>query len=315
MRLLKYTKRVSLMAVLAMSATGAVFTATAAAQEIATEGPVPTSALIRVDSKNEQPLDPAMLRLEVNGHQTPIQSVTPILPSQAQVAILIDDGLRMSFSLQEKELEDFVRKLPSGMRVMIGFMRNGQVMSHGFTTDHEAALQDLRIPIGMQGVSGSPYFTLSDFVKQWPSNAPGPRFVLMITNGVDPYNGSVSPLNQDSPYVQTAQEDAQRAGVAVYSIYYPIHAERGNLVSFSGQSYLQQVGAATGGESLYMGNMTPVDLKPFFDHFAKDLAESYVMRFQASAAREKSRTLSSIKVKSEQPGVKVHAPDAVHPGV
>ena len=96
----------------------------------------------------------------------------------------------------------------------------------------------------------------------------------MITNGVDPYNGSVSPLNQDSPYVQSSQEDAQRAGVAVYSIYYPVRGERGNLVSFSGQGYLQQVGAATGGESLYTGSMTPPDLAPFFDHFRADIAEA-----------------------------------------
>ncbi len=303
------------LAALTMSAASALYVASGRAQELPMEGPVPTTATVRVDSKSHVPLDPAMLKLEVNGHQTPIDSITPIQPAQAQVAILIDDGLRTSFSLQERDLTDFVNGLPAGMQVLLGYMRNGGVMSHGFTTDHAAVLNDLRIPIGVQGIGGSPYFALSEFVKQWPSRVQGPRFVLMITNGVDPYNGSVSPLNQDSPYVQTSQDDAQRAGVAVYSIYYPIRGERGNLVSFSGQSYLQQIGQATGGESLYIGTITPPSLQPFFERFRRDIAESYTLQFRASANHEKPRTLAQIKLKTSQPDVKVHAPDSVHPGV
>ena len=203
------------LAACALSAMCAAGPATLHAQELPTEGPVPTTATVRVDSKSHAPLDPAMLKLEVNGHQTPIDSITPVQPAQAQIAILIDDGLRTSFALQERDLTDFVHQLPAGVPLLIGFMRNGEVLSQGFTTDHDAALGSLRIPIGIQGANGSPYFALSEFVKHWPGQAAGPRFVLMLTNGVDPYNGSVSPLNQDSPYVQTAQGDAESAGVAV----------------------------------------------------------------------------------------------------
>ncbi len=91
-------------------------------------------------------------------------------------------------------------------------------------------------------MSASPYLCLSDFSKHWPgapSNAavdgavaPAPaqhkaRFVLMISNGVDPYNGSTSVMNQDSPYVSASVKDAQRAGVAVYSIYFSDAGIRG----------------------------------------------------------------------------------------
>lgn len=309
------SKPFPILAACAMSAVCILWSANSSAQEMPNEGPVPTAATIRVDSKKNAPVDAGMLKLEVNGRQTPIDSVTPVRPTQAQVAILIDDGLRSSFGLQESDLKAFVNELPAGMQVLLGYMRNGGVMTHGFTSDREALLKDLRIPISAQGANGSPFFALSDFVKHWPSQTQGPRFVLMLTNGVDPYNGSVSPLNQDSPYVRTTQEDAQRAGVAVYSIYYPIRGERGNLVSFSGQSYLQQVGSATGGESLYNGSLTPVSLKPYFDSFRKDIAESYTLRFQASANHESRHTLLRIKVKSTQDDVKVHAPDGVHPGV
>jgi len=69
----------------------------------------------------------------------------------------------------------------------------------------------------------------------------------MITDGVDPYNGRPSVLNQNSPYVESAQNAAQRAGVAVYSIYYGDRGIGGGGAYLSGQSYLQQVAALRAG--------------------------------------------------------------------
>ena len=63
----------------------------------------------------------------------------------------------------------------------------------------------------------------------------------MITNGVDPYNGSTSVMNQDSPYVDAAVADAQRAGVAVYAIYFGDAGIRGASADNSGQNYLAQL--------------------------------------------------------------------------
>jgi len=47
------------------------------------------------------------------------------------------------------------------------------------------------------------------------------------------------------------------AGVAVYSIYYGDRGIGGGGAYLSGQSYLQQVGSATGGQ-LLSGGITPV---------------------------------------------------------
>jgi hypothetical protein len=187
------------------------------------------------------------------------------------------------------------------------------VLSQGFTTNHEALAEQLRIPMSMGGAESSAYFSLSSFVKQWPSNEPGARIVLLITNGIDPYNGRPSVMNQDSPYVQTAQEDAQRTGVAVYSIYYPDAGMRGG--SFSGQSYLAQIAEATGGQSFYMGSIPPVSFKPYLEEFRNAILDSYSISFRASASKEKRDTLTQIKVTTSQPGVKIIAPQSVHPGV
>ncbi len=297
----------------AVSAAAAV--TPAFAQELPNEGPVPTTALIQVQSKNNTPLNTAALKLEVNGRPADIASVSPVGKEGAQVAILIDDGLRQNFGIQTKDVQQFIQSLPPNVQVLVGYMQNGTVRHEGgFTTNHEEAAQQLRIPFGAPGMSASPYFCLSDFVKHWPGQGNAARMVLMITNGVDPYNGSVSPLNQDSPYVQAAQDDAERAGVAVYSIYYGDAGIRGGAANFSGQSYLQQVAQATGGESFYQGRITPPSLTPYLNQFRNAISESYVVSFSASANREKRNTLTPIKFKTEQSGVKVHGPEAVHPG-
>ncbi len=286
------------------------------AQGVPIEGPVPTTALVMVQSKSGAPLDPSMLKLQVDRQAVPITSVTPVAPPASQIAILIDDGLRFTFSSQLNEFADFINALPPGTKVLVGYMQNGIVRGmNTFSANHQAVAAQLRIPMSVAGVDGSPYFTLSDFVKNWPSNEPGARFVLMITNGIDPYNGRPSVMNQDSPYVQTAQDDAQRAGVAVYSIYYPQSFQRGARGSFSGQNYLAQVGEASGGASFNIGTITPPTLTPYLNQFVQAVAGSYLVRFNLNSARVKRDTLIHIKLTTSQPGVKIHAPQNVHPGV
>lgn len=283
--------------------------------QIPVEGPVETRATISVEAKQPLQLDPTMIKVEVNGHQTPLTGLARVRPSSAQVAILIDDGLRSSFGSQLGDMRQFITSLPPGVQVLVGYMRNGSVDSPGgFSTDHEAVAAQLHVPMAIPGVSASPYFCLSDFAKKWPSRDLGPRFALMLTNGVDPYNGSTSIMNQDSPYVEAAQNDAARAGIAVYAIAYHDAGMRGGSAAFSGQNYLQQVAEATGGRSLYNGNMNPVSLRPYLAEFSSAIAESYTATFMTSANHEKANTLTRLKITTSQPKLKLHAPESVHPG-
>ncbi|HEY4011009.1 MAG TPA: hypothetical protein VGM11_12725, partial [Acidobacteriaceae bacterium] len=276
---------------------------------------IPTTALVTVQSKTPVQLDPRALTLQVNGHDAPITSVKPAANGPVELAVLIDDGLRTSFSLQLKEMQTFLNSLPPNVKVLVGYMENGTVRSAGhFTADHQEMASDLRMPLASPGMSASPYFCLSDFVKHWPSQEPAARIVLMITNGVDPYNGRPSITNQDSPYVQAAQDDAQRAGAAVYSIYYGDAGFRGGRGSFSGQSYLQQVADATGGELFNQGPISPVSLAPYLEQLQRAIANSYEIGFMANAGNGKHESLTRIRVKSNQPGVKLRAPQAVTPG-
>lgn len=280
------------------------------------EGTVPTTVLVNVQGSHQTQLPVSALTLQVNGRKTPIQAIQPAIPSGVEVAILIDDGLRGSVALRLQDLVKFIPTLPPNVKVLVGYMQNGTVRSQGqgFSANHEAVARQVRIPMSSPGMSASPYFCLSDFVKHWPSQDRAARVVLMITNGVDPYNGSTSILNQDSPYVQAAQDNAQRAGVAVYALYYGDAGMGGFRTSFSGQSYLSQVAEATGGESLYNGTIAPPSFTPYLEQFGRDLEKSYLIGFQTSRQGEHD-SLVRIKVRSNESGLKVRAPENVHPGV
>jgi len=280
------------------------------------EGPAPTQTLVTLESNSNQNLTPQNLTLKLNGRDTPLDSVAPIPPTGVQIALLIDDGLRNSVGRQLNDIRKFVTTLPQGTEIFIGYMQNGRVVSaQDFTTDYAAAAKAVRIPLGSAGVSASPYFCLSDFAKRWPSSSSGDqthkaRFVLMITNGVDPYNGSVSPMNQNSPYVDSAIRDAHRAGIDVYSIYYTDAGIRGGAASFSGQGYLAQVAEATGGRAYFQGTGNPVSMEPFFKQFKGSIAESYVATFTAP----RNADLVRIKLSTNLPKTKVRAPAEVRPG-
>jgi len=286
----------------------------------------PTQALVSIDSKN--PVTPTAkdITIKVDNRAAQLLNLAAVPPSGAQVALLIDDGLRTRIGSELDNLKNFLISLPEGTEVFVGYMQNGRVVSGSdnsvFTTDRAAAANGLRLSMGLRGASASPYFCLSDFVKNWPPSAEGQqsaqsrqfthkaRIVLMITNGVDPYNGSTSITNQDSPYVASAVTDAQRAGVPVYSIYYSDAGFRGGRGSFSGQSYLQQVAQGTGGTSYYQGTGSPVSLAPFLKQFHDAIAETYVATF----AIEGNKNMVGLKVSTTLPKTKLHAPDQVRPG-
>jgi hypothetical protein len=286
----------------------------------------PTQALVSIDSKN--PVTPTAkdITVKVDNRATPLLNLASVPPNGAQVALLIDDGLRTRIGSELDNMKAFITSLPEGTEVFVGYMQNGRVVSGSdnaaFTTDRAAAAAGLRMSSGMPGASASPYFCLSDFVKNWPPSAEGQRtaqsqqpahkarIVLMITNGVDPYNGSTSILNQDSPYVSAAVTDAQRAGVPVYSIYYSDAGFRGGRGSFSGQGYLQQLAQGTGGTAYYQGTGSPVSLAPFLKQFHDAIVETYVATF----AVQGNRNMVGLKLSTTLPKTKLNAPQQVRPG-
>ena len=279
-----------------------------------------TQALVSVESKANLTPTPDTLTLKVDNHVTPLTGFTRVLPAGAQIALLIDDGLRESVGRELGSLRSFVNSLPAGTQIFIGYMQNGRVLPvQDFTTDYAAAAKSIRVPLGMPGLSASPYFCVTDFLKNWrpvTADASGQpvrkaRFVLMITDGVDPYNGSVSIANQNSPYVDEASKAAQITGVPIYSIYFADAGIRGGAANFSGQSYLSQIAEASGGRAYYEGTGNPVSMVPFLKQFQHDVSETYIASFNAPSDQK----LVRVKVSTKLPKTKLTAPEQVRPGI
>lgn len=289
-----------------------------------TEGPVNTRVLVRADVKGgatPPSLDASTVHVNVAGRDVPVLRVAPLVAAQGlqggsraqrtEVAVLLDEGLRTNFDVNLKEVKDFVRATVSPtLAIGVGYMRNGTVVfANGFSNDPDTATKGIRIPLSSPGISASPYFCVQDLVKHWPTKTNAARVVLMITNGIDYYNGSVSPLNQNSPYVQGATRDAQRAAVPVYSIYFGGRAVNGFYSSASGQNYLSQLAEGTGGDTYNQGQITPPSIKPFLNRFQQALSRSYAVEFQDSG-----HELQRLKFSADVPGVKLHAQSEVRAG-
>ncbi len=293
---------------------------------LAQEGTVlPTQALVTVDAKSKPPTSAAAVTVEVNGHKEPLTAWTPVDPANTQIALLIDDGLRERVGRELADMRTFVLTLPPGVEILVGYMQFGHVVqAQPFTLDHALAASTIRLPTGMHDMTASPYFCLSDFVNKWPGPleptpagaAEGPaaqhkaRFILMLTNGVDPYGGSY--LNEESPYVDDAIADVQRAGVTVYSIYFADAGMRLGIQDFSGQYYLNQLTEDTGGVDYYEGMGDPVLIGPFLTRFQHAVAETFIATFNAPSTKNPQRDMVLVKFTAAK--TRLHATQQLRPG-
>src|ERR1700722_17539829 len=161
------------------------------------------------------------LSIKVNGKDTKVANFESLhtATDPIELVVLIDSSARTSLGRQFEDIEQFVNSLPPNVRVSIGYMMNGNSNLTGpFTADHAAVLRGLHLPVGGAGVNSSPYFCISDLAKRWPSRDPNVRReVVMVTDGVDEYNRRYDP---EDPYVQAAINDALRARLVIYTIYW-----------------------------------------------------------------------------------------------
>jgi hypothetical protein len=222
------------------------------------------------------------------------------------LAILVDDSAGFSLGPELADIKTFIQEQLPTTRVAVGYMQNGTVfMAHDFTQDHEAAAKSVRLAQGYFGVGGSPYISLSDFIKHWHSDAATPRReVLMISSGIDyVYTGVL-----DNPYVETAIHDAQCAGIVVYSIYTPSAGHSGHSYFRTnwGQNYLSQLSDETGGEGYYfLGPQAPVSFAPYLKELNGQLPNQFLLTFLAKP--EAKAGAEPVKVTSE-----LHDLDFVH---
>jgi hypothetical protein len=240
--------------------------------------------------------------------------VTAWLPLQGDHAgleffIMLDDSSNVTLGSQLEDVRQFINAQPPTTKIGVAYMANGiaQVVQN-LTSDHALTAKALRLPFGNPGASASPYFSLGDLIKRWPASDER-REVLMITDGIDRYWGS----GPDNAYVDTVIEQAQRAGVIVYSIYTPGVGHYGHSYwrTYWGQNYLSQLSDETGGESYYLiGPAPPVSFAPYMEDITRKLNHQYLLTFMAKP--QKKAGMQRVKVHTEVPNAELVSADRVY---
>jgi hypothetical protein len=300
-------KLAALVAAGVVLAAGAAFAADSNAQQ--GQG----SAVVTVLQGQEIPggIPQQSLQLKLNGKESSITGWAPYGPqSKVELVVLIDDGARTSLGTQLADIAKFIGGLPPNAKVALAYMINGRASLSGpLTTDRAAVEHQLHLPLsGMGSVDASPYFCLSDLAKNWPSqDATARREVVMVTDGVDNYDHRYDP---EDPYVQAAIDDAVRARLIVYSIYWTNSGrfDRSEYGADTGQNLLAMVTGATGGNSYWMGTGNPVSFQPYLSDIDRRLANQYELDFMTPVGSKPQ--IETLKLKLSAPA-KIDAPQEV----
>ena len=192
------------------------------------------------------------------------------------LAVLIQDDLVSRVGNELRETADFIRALPAGSQVMVGYIRSGSLqVRQPFTTDLEAAARSLRIPVGSTAVSPyNPYTQVRDALKKFPADGENRNALLLVSDGLDTSHGFDFSSSVDSVDLNRAVREAKSRGVAVYSFYAPtagLTSWNRRAVSF-GQSALNRVSDETGGRAFFQGSDF-VTFNAYFTRLAKTINE------------------------------------------
>ena len=193
------------------------------------------------------------------------------------LAILIQDDLTSQVSNELGVTRDFIRSLPNGSRVMVGYVTSGSLqVRQPFTTDLDRAARSLRIPLSSNAASPyNPYVELIQALKKFDANAKGRNAVLLISDGLDTSRGfDVSSAGQTLD-LERAIKHANERGVAVYTFYAPSVglSGRNRLAAGYGQSSLNRLARDTGGKAFFQGTTGFVTFDSYFEHLRRALNE------------------------------------------
>ncbi len=228
--------------------------------------------------------------------------------SPLTLEILIQDDLVSSVGNELKNLSAFIRSLPPGSRVMVGYLHIGSLqVRQKFTADLERAAKSLRIPVGSPySAPYNPYAETRDALKRFESQPIGRRAVLLISDGVDISRGIESSLPTQSVDLQRAINESQRRGVAVYTIYAPTAGGSNRLLDGNGQSSLNRLSDETGGRSFLQLFDAPVNFEPYLKDISTSLSRQFALTY-LSTHTEKG--FHKVKIMADLDGGRIYHPN------
>ena len=219
---------------------------------------------------------------------TSVSAVTPAKMKEAEalrvrtpmnIAILIQDDLISRVGNELGVTRDFIRSLPAGSRVMVGYITSGSLqVRRPFTTDLNSAARSLRIPAGSTAMSAfNPYIEVIEALKKFDAGWKGPNAVLLISDGLDVSRGFDATAAGQTLDIDRTISEAKRRDVAIYSFYAPSVGltSRSRLAASYGQSSLNRVSDETGGRAFFQGTTGFVTFDSYFNRLRQELNRHY----------------------------------------
>jgi len=249
------------------------------------------------------------LTVKENGVEQTILSIRSVSDTPLTVAFLIQDDLTSQFNLQLRSIQDFIKALPRGSRVMVAYMRAGSLqVRQKFTEDLAKAANSLRIVAGSASTAPrSPYDSVSEALNRFDALPAGRRAIILFSDGLDSTQGLSLVNTANTPDLEKAILHAQRKSVAVYTIYSPatFTQNENSTTVLTGQGSLQRLSDETGGRAFFQGSIAPISFDPFFRDLSLLLNRQFALTYLSTHMK---KGYYKIEVRSTNPEVKIEHP-------
>lgn len=195
------------------------------------------------------------------------------------LAILIQDDLTSRVANELGVTKKFIRALPPGSRVMVGYITAGSLqVRQPFTNDLNRAAESLRIPIASTSASAyNPYVEVIEALKKFDSKTKGHNAVLLISDGLDTSGGFDATAAGYTLDIDRTITEANRRNVAIFSFYAPSVGltSHSYIAASYGQSSLNRVSDKTGGRAFFQGTTGFVTFDSYFSRLTRELNRVY----------------------------------------
>jgi len=216
----------------------------------------------------------AKASVDKKDEQVSLQGIEPL-----NLAVLIQDDLVSQVANEIGVTRDFIRSLPEGSRVMVGYITTGTLqVRQPFTTDLEKAAKSLRIPLASRGTSAfNPYVEVLEALKKFDSSWSNANAVLLVSDGLDTSRGFDSTAAGHTIDIDRTISDANKRHVSIFSFYAPSVGltSRSYLAASYGQSSLNRVSNETGGRAFFQGTTGFVTFDSYFSRLRETLNRQY----------------------------------------
>jgi hypothetical protein len=213
-------------------------------------------------------------KVKDENEQRSLQTIEPL-----NLAILIQDDLVSQVSNELGVTRDFIRSLPQGSRVMVGYITSGTLqVRQPFTTDLEKAAKALRIPVASTTSSAfNPYVEVVEALRKFDREGNNANAVLLISDGLDTSRGFDSTAAGHTIDLERAIKEANKRGVSIFSFYAPSVGltSRNRLAASYGQSSLNRLSDETGGRAFFQGTSGFVTFDSYFARLRQTLNRQY----------------------------------------